>query len=409
MNNEPTTNQTPDLTPEETTTPVPPAPPQAQTEFSTPPAPKRSKKPLIAGILAALVVVVGAGSVLGYTMWYQNPDKVVHDAVLNMIKAKTAVSTGSIKYENDSMTMDIALNGKANETSGELTIDAKIAVDEDGTAIEIEAEGVARYIDDALYIKVGGITELANDVVAQTGGELPPSFQPIFDKIENRWISIKPSDYEDFNEDISKQQACISDLMKKIQKEDSMMDEVVNLYKKNQIIQIEDELGTKDVNGTSSLGYKINIDKDKTASFAEGLGETEFGKAFADCDDTVDFKKFSEDITKNTADDKNAPTMELWVSKFGHTITQVSIYGDDGNGGDLNITLQPTFNDDVTVEAPKDATSLTTVLEEIQDEITRSFSEMYSEETMLPSDSSDMGGEGDGVRAEYDSFLQPAI
>ena len=384
MDTDNNTKETTEPTPQAAQVVQDPAAP-VQTEFAEPSKKRRSPKLLIGGILAAAIVVLGAGGVFGYTMWYQNPDKVVHDAILNAIQSKTMQTTGSIVYKSDELTIDIALDGQSGESSGEFTADAKVTVNSGDIQQDFNAKGAGKMVNDTLYVKVSGIQGVVEDVTSQSDGQIPSYATEIFDKIDDKWISISPSDYEDMNDSISKQQKCLTDLFKKSQNDKTMLREVTDLYKKNQIIVIKDKLGSKDVAGVSSLGYRIEVDNAKAGSFVEGLESSTIGKEIKACDEDIDFKEIVDDLTKETEKADSVPTMELWVSTFGHTITEFAVKANEDNNS-LDMSLRPTFNKNVSVEAPSDATPLKTVLEDIQKAIMDSYSEMYSGNMMLTDD-----------------------
>ena len=352
---------------------------------STPPTKKRPMKLIIAALLAAVAIVLIGGSVLGYTMWYQNPDKVVHDAVVNALKAKTGTAKGSITYTSDDFKLDIKLDSKSGETGGDFTVITNMTVTGDETQQEFSATGMGRIVDDTLYIKVSGVRGIVEDIAMQSGGQIPEYASDIFEKIEDRWISIKASDYQEASEDIASQQTCMLDLFEKLQSDSAVTNELADLYRKNQVLIVEDELGSREVNGADSFGYKITFDQDAAASFVTELEKTTYGKELKKCDEDINFNDIADDLTKEMSEHEDEPVIELWVSKIGHEITEVAMYGQNNGTDELNINLQPTFNDDVTVEIPEGATSFKTILDEINEAITQYYSEISSPQMTLPS------------------------
>lgn len=381
------TNQTPaSEAPVETVTP--PQPQQQPTPVlppqTPPPSKKRFSRPVIGGIIAGALVLLGGGSALAYTSWYQHPDKVVHDAIINTLHAKTFTATGTMSYTSDDVTVDITLDTKSDQTNGEFNLNAKIAVDTPEMKQDFAVGGSGRMIDDTLYFKVTGVKETAEDVIAQSGEEFPPYATSIIEKIDNKWISVKPSDYEDAYEDISEQQACLTDLSKKIQSDKAMLREVTDLYREHTIVTVKEELGSKSIQNVGSLGYKVGFDQAAAASFVRGLDGTQLGNELKACNDEVNFAEIADELAEDTASEsEKEPTVELWVSRFGHKVTEVSIYGDSENGDRLSMMLQPVFDTNITVEAPQDATSFKTVMEEIQAIIMEQYSEAYNDSGLL--------------------------
>ncbi len=388
-------NVNPEPAPETNEEPEKASVPVESSPASSPATPKRSPKLIIGAIIAAVLVVLLGSAVFGYTMWYQNPDKVVHDAVLNAIKAKSVSSTGTIAYKGDEFAMDLAFDGKAGETGGELSVDAKLTVNSDEIQQEFKAGGVGRMVDGTLYVKLTGITSVVEDTAAMSGGLIPEYAASIFEKIEDKWISIEASDYQEVDSNISKQQACFTELFESMQSDNAMSNEITDLYRNNQILIIANELNSKSVNGTASLGYEVKVDTAAAKTFTEDLEGTEFGTKLKECDDSIDFKDYTEGFS-DTSDSEDAPTIELWVSRFGHEITELSVKDDDGSQS-VAIVVQPSFDKTVTLEAPSDATSFRTVLEEIQQAILEYYTNAFSEDITIP----------EGVDFNFDTQLQP--
>lgn len=371
-----------------------------ETAFATP-ARARSPKMMIGIVLAALIVLLGGGSVFAYTFWYQNPDKVVHDAVMNAVQAKSLTATGKISYKTNGATVDIALNTHSKDGNGEVSADAKIIIDNDTMKHDFTANGTVRVVNDTVYVKLKGIKTIVEDMTGESGGQIPSYATSIFNKIEDKWISIKPSDYQEMDESIAKQQTCVTDLMKKLQSDKKMTNELTQLYKNNQILVIQDKLGSRKVNNIDSLGYKVTANKDAAAGFARGLEDTAFGKELKNCNGDIDFKEIANNIAKDSSSDKNTPAIELWVSSFGHTITEVNVNGKEDNGNDsLSLMMQPTFNKAEAVEAPTDATPLKTILEDIQSLLKAQYGSSGVTESMLP-----MSSFEDELDAEFQSAI----
>lgn len=371
-----------------------------ETSFSSP-VRKRLPKLAIAAIIAAIIIILTAVGVFGYTVWYQNPDKVVHDGVLNMVKANAISSTGAVTYRDEDVVLDIGLSGGYGENSGELSIAATMTIDTDQIKQDFEAAGVGRLIDDTLYIKLSGIEAVVEEVTAESNGQIPAYAQSIYQKIDDKWISIKASDFKDINESIADQQECVTTLLEKMQTENNLSEEVINLYNKSQVIFIDEELGSKDINGAESLGFKVSINQSATKSFTEGLKDTNFGKELKECNNDINFSEIVEDITGSSTEDESSPDIELWVNRSSHEFTEISINEKSENENrSLDIILQPTFNKPTNVEIPSDVTSFESVLGEIQQVILEYYNEAYAPAAgTLP----------EGFNSSLDTELMPTV
>lgn len=383
--------QTPDMAPETTfspelttSTPLPsiePTEPAAPTNPSVPvmppplpmavetpetPQKKKSTRFIIGGIAAAVIVLLGAGGALAYTQWYQNPDKVIHDAIIQAVQAKSLSTTGDVSYKAEGVDVKMTLDSKSKAPNGEINAKATVAVDTPDFKHTFDASGSVRIVGDTVYARLSGIQKIINDMREESTGSIPTYVDDIVKKIDDKWISINASDYEDTSKELSEQQTCFTKLAEKVQSDKAMMDEVTKLYKEHQIIVVKEKLGSKAVHGVNSLGYKVGIDKDATAAFIKGLDGTTLGKEMKSCSKDIDFEKIAKDATdESSKDTKTEGKVELWVSQFGHELTEVVADGKDDDAS-LTMTLQPIFNKDSTIEAPKDATPLKTLTEDIQ-------------------------------------------
>ncbi len=385
MKEDQTSEQLPQQPVSQTTTPPTPAgtapqPLASQQPPITPYAPPRRRRKglLIGGILAGALVLLGGGGALAYNLWYQNPDKVVHDAIVNMIKAKTIQGTGNFVVSSDDYKITVKTDGRSDSASGLVNVEADFEFGSDAAKFALKLHGSGMYKDDVFYVKLGGVREIfdtfaanAEDIDTRTKNQIIA----VIDKIDDKWISIKASDYEDVSKEVSEQQACISRAMKTLSQDESVERELVDLYKANQIVQVVNQLDTRD----GSFGYEIELDRDKAAAFVEGIADTTYGKSMKECDDSIDFKEIAESVKKADLDGSSKPRvrMELWVSRFGHEITEFSVKVEDDTASAEFVT-NPEFNKDVTIEAPSDAISLKDLMADIEKIIQSYSADMYA-------------------------------
>lgn len=354
-------------------------PPQA---FGMPPQPqprKKNKKLLWGIIISAVVVLLGTGVTLGYNLWYQNPDKVVHDAIVNaFIKAKTASATGTMDVQTKEYSVKLAFDGEAdNNAAGQASVKADISIKE--AKLDLTVKGTFVTKDDALYFKLENIRDTYDKIAKSQGmeAETPAYINTIIEKLDGKWISIKPSDYEEYSKETADTQKCTTEVTQKFAKDKDMQNEVVTLYKKHHIVVVDKKLGSKTIDGVGSLGYKVSISKDNTEAFVRGLADTKVGKELTTCDKSIDFKKTADDISKDK-ESSNKPELELWVSRFGHEITEFNASAkEDDNSASL--VFRPVFNKNVTIDAPADASSFKDVMKDIQEAAQAYYQEQYSD------------------------------
>ena len=343
-------------------------------------APKSSKKKawIIGGIIAGVLALLGGGAALAYNVWYQNPEKVVYDALLGSFKAKSGTIDGDLTVKTDEATINLAFDSKVKNNDGSINVKATIEGDVDGEKLTVAVNGSAVVKEDTVYFKLDGVQKAVDDIAKTTGQEVPGYIEPIIKKVDGQWISVKPSDYEDISEETSKQQECIQDTFKALNTDDAMRDEVTNLYIDNKVIVVKEKIGSKSINGVGSLGYKVEVSKDATEAFVRGLDETKFGKALKGCDDSFNFKEAADAIRDTKDDGMGNITIELWASRFGHQLTQVTVAGKEDDTV-VNLVLNPTYTDDVSIDAPEDTISMKQLISDIEKAVEEYYEDLYDD------------------------------
>lgn len=338
----------------------------------TPTAPKKKKKGLlIGGIIAAVLIVLGGGSALAYTLWYQNPEKVVGDAIVHALSAKTLSATGMATIEQtDQFKIAVTFDSKSSEAASEISATLEVKAED----FEYKVEGAGYFaIEGDLYVKFNNVRDVMDTFAEQAGDAADlTAFDSLIAKIDGRWIKISSSDIGEFSEEYKQSQQCITDAAKSLADNQDISKEVTDLYKANKFIIVGESLGSKDIKGTGSLGYKITGDTAKADAFFTGLKDTQLGKKLLECDDTLVF----DDIIQDAAEEANEPTTEvqLWVSRFGHQVTEINAtISDDESKG--SFILNPLFNQELNLATPADAITF----EELRTEVENAYNQYYED------------------------------
>lgn len=324
-------------------------------------APRKSKKGLIIGlIIGAALLVFGGASVLAYNVWYQNPQKVITDAIINAATAKTAIYTGVVTSDSDDYKIKIDVTARQASAVGSLAAKATLTV---GTK-EYKLDGSA-LIDKAgdLYFKVENLDSIATEYKNLLQGSDPAVLarvDTLVKKIDGTWIKISSDDLKSFSDSYATAKTCINDTVTKFKDDKAAIKEVSTLYKKHQFIAVDESLGTKD----GSLGYMIKADKTQTKAFAEGLKDTTIYKSLNKCDSsyTIDTSDFDSTLA---TDSSNTTKVEVWVSRWSHQMTKLSL-SDTTDGTKLAATIAPVYGQPVTVETPASSTTLAKLQSDIE-------------------------------------------
>lgn len=336
-----------------------------------PPAPKRKKGKLIAIIVAVVVALLGVGTVLAYFLWYQNPDKVVTDGILNAMQAKTATYTATID-SNDESKMRLIVAGKANEAA--MSADLDFTMTSGGKNVAVKGGAVVEFKGD-MYVKVANASELVTTFLdgALGGGASAEVAQPINDfasKINDKWIKISAEDTKSLSQETSETQKCTQDAMAKFQQDKAMTAEIGRLYEKNRFITIVKDLGEQ--NG--SKGYELKEDNAKLKAFVLGLKDTQIYKDLNACDKSIVIDE--KDLSSLDKSEEATTTTELWVNTWTHQITKLSVKSNEADNKSTMV-VEPVFNQTVSIDIPRDTKSVNDVMVEFQKMQEAVMSQLY--------------------------------
>lgn len=320
----------------------------------------KQKKYIIGIVVAVLLVLVGGGSAFAYVSYYQNPQKVISDSIINAFKAKTAVYTGTLNVDNKDVKVGVKISSKLSGPTGSL--DADLTVAASGKTYKISGSGLVDKSGD-LYFKVDHLVSVIAEAKTSLGisqsSAMSTAIDKLVAKIDGTWVKISSNDLKQYSEETATSKTCINDTVKKFKDDKTAINEVTDLYTKNPFIVVDKDLGQ--VNG--SFGYKIKVSNAKTKAFLDGLKDTKIYKSLHDCDKT--FVIDTKDMSTKDETNKNS-TIKLWVDVWSHQATKVELNSTD-SGTTVSATILPKFNQPVTITAPVTSISLTQLQSYIQD------------------------------------------
>lgn len=329
---------------------------------SQPEAPrKKPKKPLIVAIVAVGMVVLLGGGAAAYSLWYQNPQRVVTDAIANMLEQRNIVSNGTVNIKNISdanQSVDkitLAFDSRSTGRSGQF--DAKLTVHSQDDEYTIDANAIADS-DMNIYFKVKGVEAIAEQYMG-VSDELPAAVMQIIEKIEDSWIRVSTEDLDDGGQ-LTEAQKCTTDVIEKHRDNDATRRQIADTYRANQFIVIKDQLGSKDGN----LGYVMGGDNEKLESFLEQLKDTDFYKELKECDDSFEVDTDDVDVF---ADSDSSGSVEVWISRFDHELKQIKAVFTDDDEVEVSSVVNFEYDEAVTIEAPSEYIGIKELIEEITD------------------------------------------
>lgn len=313
--------------------------------------PKKSKKSIIiAVIIAGVMVILFAGAALAYNFWYQNPNKVVTDAIMNASTAKSVIFTGIIDVTGDQK-VKIEFNGSGKDSGGLMNVKATFSV----SSRQVIVDGAALVDQHSnLYIKIKDAKALVTSALGGYG----TAFDDIVTKIDNKWVKITTDDLSEYSTETKNVKKCIDETYAKFKDDKAAISEVTNVYKANQFIVIGKTLPSQ--NG--SLGYEITFDDAKSKSFASAFTQTTIYKQLHECD-SESFPATYKPSNDTPVD--NEGTTQVWVSRFGHEITKF-VTDVDNDGTKTHVSIETLFNKQVTIDTPTEFVTVDELKQDIE-------------------------------------------
>lgn len=352
----------------------------ASGEPFTPDAPpKKSKKKLIIGIVAALLLVFAIFGGVAFAAYNNNPYKVLLDSVQNLVKAKTVITAGTLEVEDKTNKGKVSLefSSQANNVKYAGSLDAKLKIDYSEFKAELAGAGMLAESGD-LYFKIDNAEELFDKALATEYGKYyasSPELTPIVTKlrtfvkkIDGQWIKVSKEDLSDVSqEDYDKQQACVKAAFTKFYGDNTQQNEVFDIYKKNEFVVIKDTGKSQTINGNDSVGYNVKFDIDNLNKFSKGLDETTLAKAVTKC---TDYDQPSEEMTSKEikegqeAVDKFNTT--LWISRWSHEIQKVDITTNQDDKGTADFSMTLDTKKEPNLKDPESSLDAKKLMEELQ-------------------------------------------
>ena len=329
--------------------------------------PKKKKTGLIVGItLGVLAIVAIIAALLTYFLWWQNPEKMVTDAVSNAIVSKKAAVNGKI-VANMKDSVKLELNVKANSASDKVksNIDAKLTVKDIDKSFSFKGDVVVDG-DGTVYVKIDNLKDsfseifelmveekaaksgfaLSKDQIKEYRDEMLSQLESVLDKFNGKWMKISSDDLK--NDDYK----CYTEALKKMRSDEGIRKEIAQLYRKNNFLDIKD---TKLSDRNGGRGFEIKGNRDKFSKFSEQLKDSSVGKDMSKC------KKIDNETGESS---EGGASLKLWASGFSHELKAIEFKGRD-NDTTIEASLDIDMNKASEVEIPSDVANMKELLDSL--------------------------------------------
>ncbi len=374
-------------------TPTPPSS-TPSTQFPQPsvmgtPPPKGSRKKIYAITITILVVIlVAIGGGAAYALWYNNPEKVVADAVGNIIKSPSSVSSAvfvSKTKSGDKLTVNFSTQSNNPKLAGSL--DAKINVDTANFKINFGGAGMVTESGD-FYFKIDNAKEVVGRLLVTDYGKLyvtSPTLRKALEnfaaKIDGKWIKVDTQDVASMldSSGYKKERQCYKKALTNFYDKKDQQNQVIDAYNKNKFITVNNTNGSENINGVSSKSYDISLNVKKSYDFSDAAKKTDAIKSINKCAmGSTNLESYSRPIPqeiKKSQNEIDRAKLKLWISKWDHNLTGIDALYNGSDGTSNNFTMKTNFKAKPQLKNPQSSLSLTDLQQEINKIFTAAMSE----------------------------------
>ena len=331
---------------------------------SMPMRPKKKKTGLIIGVVLGVIVLISiVSAALVYFLWWQNPEKMVTDAMSSAIMSKKMTANGKVVVDmRDQGKIELNVKTATDSGKSKANIDAKLDIKGVEKNIPLKGDAVLDS-DGTIYVKINNFKDLYGTLLemvmeSSSGGNLSRSqietyrdqtlrkMSSEIDKMGNTWMKISP-------DEIGSEYRCGINALKKIQSDESVRKELVQIYQKNSYFTIKDSK-ISDRNGGRGFELQGN-NKSNSSKFEEEFKNSSVGKALSKCGKSNSYKS-SESSSIDTA------SLKVWVDRSSHELKALELKGDSKKAS-VEISFDIDVNKYEEIKLPSSAESLKEFIE----------------------------------------------
>lgn len=328
-------------------------------------APKKTKKGLVIGLVVGLVISMGGvAAAVFYGTVYNNPQNAVIDAFSKALSAKSSQVDGSVSIQSPTLSIKTDVASSTDESRNS-SVDADVTMNILGKDHTLTAHVVST--KETVYVKVDGLRKLLLAVLGSENSELIETYYgSLLGKTDSKWVSIKQDNLDSINGDSTESQepSCMAREMAKLQTDESIRKEIIDVYKANPLLNIENKGSDSDGNHY----YLTPVDNAKAKEFFKAMAQTQLVKNLDQCT-VIDLKKSLTDSIEGQSSSTNSGGLDVWVDGWSHNLNKVVFSNKDSNGTNFSVNLKTKFNTNPKVTIPEADTTfddLKTYIEGLQ-------------------------------------------
>lgn len=324
----------------------------------------KTKLAIILGTIFALLLIIGGGLALYYSLIYQNPDKIISDALIgsfknnNHIKAKiTSDTTLSQNPRLILKNLEIeTYTDKDHKTENKINASLTLNKQDFDVKANIQTE------KDKAYFKLDNLDSLAKILLKNM--KLPDSAinsaKKELQSLNEKWIVI--------DQKTKGKNSCQTEFITDVLSSDKK--EFEKAFEENKFIQAKDKKDGK--NGLIGVNFEFN--KNSYKSFIDAISQTNQVNKLKNClkeTTTKNPEKVFSDLKKDIDNLENL-SGTVWATKFGHKLEAIDFNLNVKDKANKKSTLNGNFEfntETKPIDIPKDTINTQEFLKELQNAV----------------------------------------
>lgn len=334
---------------------------------------KRRRMLVVAGIVAAVVIVLSGAALAAYAFWYNNPKKVVSDAVGQLLASTTLANAGIITLQSDAngepLNVTISFDSKSNNAEVNGAINASFKLTIAGTTREIRGGGMLSSSGTA-YFKFDRLAPMLdsylNDETFRQVISLTPRLEAdlkaFINKVDGTWIKVNKEFITQYFKsfDYEKLKQCSQAAYRELQGSGAQKKQLRDVYANNEFLTLTaQDNETIDGAGTNTYGVGVKVgiyydamkalagtdfEKKSSACFRPLLGETAVNEIVKPDDSRIREEQQALDKVR----------LKMNITQLSHELKRVTVeYDDNESKTSVRAAVSFTQNTPVNVRDPQ--------------------------------------------------------
>lgn len=296
------------------------------------------------GIACGALIVTATIGILVYLHIQNSPQKIVYDAVKNMLISSDVSFEGTMTKDETNAATVATFKGQLMQSRSKLSIISGMS----GSTNPLKGEMITDGRD--TFLKINRASQLISEAAPSSQADMYASLLPqVTQKIDDKWIWIEQSDIALIGS-VVQLSGCSIDTVQAITRNSSSRTALLNLYAKHPFFRI-----TKHAEQVGQIGtFDLTIDDATFDEFMASFPASVLATKLSGC------QYQSPSVTSDTI---RGFKMELVIDVSTRRIVDVTVF--TGRSSHLRLSVKPNYTATSTIDIPEDITRFSDIKQQL--------------------------------------------